>query len=76
MPFVQAGCRSCEVRAARAVGIAPVRPVADHAGAERGRASMAAIGKEAARPDRYVTFRDIDFEGNMAVVLGHLRRQL
>ncbi len=37
---------------------------------------MAAIGKEAARPDRYVTFRDIDFEGNMAVVLGHLRRHL
>ena len=24
--------------------------------------------------DRYVSFTDIDFEGNMAVVLGHLRR--
>ena len=25
-------------------------------------------------PDRYVTFLGIDFEGNMAIVLGHLRR--
>lgn len=28
----------------------------------------------AAAPDRYVSFLDIDFEGNMATVLRHLRR--
>lgn len=27
-------------------------------------------------PDRYVSFLDIDFEGNMARVLGHLRRHI
>ena len=27
-------------------------------------------------PDRYVSFLDLDFEGNMAVVLGHLRRYI
>jgi len=27
-------------------------------------------------PDRYVSFRGIDFEGNMATVLGHLRRYI
>ena len=27
-------------------------------------------------PNRYVSFIDIDFEGNMAVVLGHLRRYI
>lgn len=27
-------------------------------------------------PDRYVTFRGIDFEGNMACVLSHLRRYI
>jgi hypothetical protein len=27
-------------------------------------------------PDRYISFRGIDFEGNMAVVLGHLRRYI
>jgi hypothetical protein len=26
--------------------------------------------------DRYVTFRGIDFDGNMAIVLGHLRRYI
>jgi N(2)-fixation sustaining protein CowN len=30
----------------------------------------------AAAPDRYVTFLDIDFEGNMACVLKHLRRYI
>ncbi len=30
--------------------------------------------KAVAAPDRYVTFLDIDFEGNMARVLEHLRR--
>lgn len=29
-----------------------------------------------AAPDRYVTFLDIDFEGNMTRVLGHLRRHI
>jgi hypothetical protein len=27
-------------------------------------------------PDRYKSFVDIDFEGNMALVLGHLRRYI
>jgi len=27
-------------------------------------------------PDRYVTFRDIDFDGNMQRVLGHLTRYI
>ncbi len=31
-------------------------------------------GLEPNAPDRYVSFLDIDFEGNMATVLGHLRR--
>jgi N(2)-fixation sustaining protein CowN len=26
--------------------------------------------------DRYVSFRDIDFDGNMKAVLGHLRRHI
>jgi hypothetical protein len=30
----------------------------------------------AAQPDRYVSFLDIDFEGNMARVLTHLRRYI
>ncbi|MCW2317802.1 hypothetical protein SAMN06265338_101893 [Rhodoblastus acidophilus] len=30
----------------------------------------------AAQPDRYVSFLDIDFEGNMARVLDHLRRYI
>jgi hypothetical protein len=29
-----------------------------------------------AAQDRYVSFLDIDFEGNMAVVLGHMRRYI
>ncbi|WP_072369358.1 N(2)-fixation sustaining protein CowN [Hyphomicrobium sp. NDB2Meth4] len=29
-----------------------------------------------AQPDRYLTFRGIDFEGNMRAVLGHLRRYI
>jgi hypothetical protein len=32
--------------------------------------------KAAAAPDRYVTFLDIDFEGNMTRVLDHLRRYI
>jgi N(2)-fixation sustaining protein CowN len=32
--------------------------------------------KDASAPDRYVSFRDIDFEGNIAAVLGHLRRHI
>lgn len=31
---------------------------------------------EVDEPDRYLTFRGIDFEGNMKVVLGHLFRYL
>jgi hypothetical protein len=27
-------------------------------------------------PDRYMSFLDIDFEGNIATVLGHLRRYI
>jgi N(2)-fixation sustaining protein CowN len=30
----------------------------------------------AAAPDRYVSFLDIDFEGNIAAVLAHLRRYI
>jgi len=30
----------------------------------------------AAQPDRYVSFLDIDFEGNMTRVLAHLRRYI
>ena len=30
----------------------------------------------ASAPDRYVSFLDIDFEGNIAAVLGHLRRYI
>ena len=27
-------------------------------------------------PDRYISFQNIDFEGNMRAVLGHLRRYI
>ncbi len=30
----------------------------------------------ASSPDRYVSFLDIDFEGNVAAVLGHLHRYI
>jgi hypothetical protein len=30
----------------------------------------------ASEPDRYVSFLDIDFKGNIAAVLGHLRRYI
>jgi N(2)-fixation sustaining protein CowN len=30
----------------------------------------------AAKSDRYVSFRDIDFEGNMSAVLAHLNRHI
>ncbi|TBW40754.1 N(2)-fixation sustaining protein CowN [Siculibacillus lacustris] len=32
------------------------------------------VPSPAAAPDRYVSFRGIDFEANMTAVLGHLRR--
>ena len=35
-----------------------------------------AMTETAKTPDRYVTFVNIDFEGNMATVLGHLRRYI
>ena len=31
---------------------------------------------DASEPDRYVSFLNIDFEGNIAVVLDHLRRYI
>jgi hypothetical protein len=32
--------------------------------------------ESAANPDRYISFRGIDFDGNMEVVLGHLYRHI
>jgi N(2)-fixation sustaining protein CowN len=32
--------------------------------------------KDASAPDRYVSFLNIDFEGNIAAVLGHLHRYI
>jgi N(2)-fixation sustaining protein CowN len=39
-------------------------------------AKKSAPPNDATAPDRYVSFLDIDFEGNIEAVLGHLRRTI
>jgi len=41
-----------------------------------GRESESSKQEGAPAPDRYVSFLDIDFEGNIAAVLTHLRRYI
>jgi hypothetical protein len=72
MPLMQSGRRSCIALANRVLSL----ELAVSSGQKAQSPFVPEFTMIHSRSDRYVSFLDIDFEGNMAVVLEHMRRYI